>query len=358
MARATDGFSEVSGERIGAALGLVGQRAGATRPTSAGGAGSSRPSSWPGSPSRRVPGGWTSARGTGALTEAVLACCAPAEVVGVEPSDAFRAYAAEQVPDPRASFRAGDARALPVDDGGVRRRGLRAGAQLRPRPAGRAGRDAPRGPARRDGRRLRLGLRRRDAADDALLGRRRGARTRRPRPCTRRARFAFCRPDPLRGAVRRRGAAATSRSRAIVVPTDFARLRRLLDAVPRAAPAPAPAYAPSLDEADRAALRDAVRGRLPIADDGSIHLTARAWAVRGYGPRGFSRPRIPVIPPHGIDGRLRPGQGPARRRRLDAVPARPAPAGPAPAAAPAARGSRCWSPASLIPQSGRWRRGS
>jgi ubiquinone/menaquinone biosynthesis C-methylase UbiE len=55
--------------------------------------------------------------GTGALTEAVLACCAPAEVVGVEPSDAFRSYAEKTVPDSRASFRSGDATALPVDDG-------------------------------------------------------------------------------------------------------------------------------------------------------------------------------------------------------------------------------------------------
>jgi hypothetical protein len=37
----------------------------------------------------------------------------------------------------------------------------------------------------------------------------------------------------------------------------------------------------SLGERDRSALRDALRARLPIADDGSIHLTARAWAVRG-----------------------------------------------------------------------------
>jgi hypothetical protein len=37
----------------------------------------------------------------------------------------------------------------------------------------------------------------------------------------------------------------------------------------------------SLRESDRAALRDALRARLPSADDGSIHLTARAWAVRG-----------------------------------------------------------------------------
>ena len=37
----------------------------------------------------------------------------------------------------------------------------------------------------------------------------------------------------------------------------------------------------SLDEEQRSALREAVRERLPTEDDGSIHLTARAWAARG-----------------------------------------------------------------------------
>lgn len=40
-------------------------------------------------------------------------------------------------------------------------------------------------------------------------------------------------------------------------------------------------YAMSLSEDTRAALRAALRARLPIAADGSIALTARAWAVRG-----------------------------------------------------------------------------
>jgi hypothetical protein len=36
----------------------------------------------------------------------------------------------------------------------------------------------------------------------------------------------------------------------------------------------------SLDEGARARLRDRVRERLPARPDGSIPLTARAWAVR------------------------------------------------------------------------------
>jgi hypothetical protein len=37
----------------------------------------------------------------------------------------------------------------------------------------------------------------------------------------------------------------------------------------------------SLDEGRRTALRERIRSILPIAEDGSINLMARAWAVRG-----------------------------------------------------------------------------
>ena len=48
---------------------------------------------------------------------------------------------------------------------------------------------------------------------------------------------------------------------------------------------PAPAYAMSLSAQHRAALRDHLRTTLPSAPDGSIHLTARAWAARGRPPK-------------------------------------------------------------------------
>jgi len=43
----------------------------------------------------------------------------------------------------------------------------------------------------------------------------------------------------------------------------------------------APAYAMKLPAAVREALRDRFRASLPMAEDGSIDLIARAWAVRG-----------------------------------------------------------------------------
>jgi hypothetical protein len=44
---------------------------------------------------------------------------------------------------------------------------------------------------------------------------------------------------------------------------------------------PAPAYCVALDDERRRALREALRELLPTKPDGSIHLLARAWAVRG-----------------------------------------------------------------------------
>jgi hypothetical protein len=44
---------------------------------------------------------------------------------------------------------------------------------------------------------------------------------------------------------------------------------------------PAPGYLGSLPDERQARLREIIRERLPIATDGSITLTCRAWAVRG-----------------------------------------------------------------------------
>jgi SAM-dependent methyltransferase len=48
---------------------------------------------------------------------------------------------------------------------------------------------------------------------------------------------------------------------------------------------PAPTYAMALDETARGSLRDRIRSRIPLQADGSICLTARAWAVRGTAVR-------------------------------------------------------------------------
>ncbi len=48
--------------------------------------------------------------------------------------------------------------------------------------------------------------------------------------------------------------------------------------------APAPGYCMSLREQRREALRDRIRTALPIRPDGTIHLIAQAWAVKGSVP--------------------------------------------------------------------------
>lgn len=56
--------------------------------------------------------------GNGAFTEALIARCAPAEVVAVDPSEGQLAFARKRPAASSARFRIGDAQALPFDDGG------------------------------------------------------------------------------------------------------------------------------------------------------------------------------------------------------------------------------------------------
>jgi len=95
-------------------------------------------------------------------------------------------------------------------------------------------------------------------------------------------RFPLCRPDALTAlfmAAGLRGVEVT----AIDVPTRFAHFDDYWQPF-LGGQGPAPAYTLSLDETARQRLRDRLRARLPAAADGSIVLTARAWAVRGTVP--------------------------------------------------------------------------
>jgi SAM-dependent methyltransferase len=92
-------------------------------------------------------------------------------------------------------------------------------------------------------------------------------------------RFPLCRPYPMKKAFASAGIAGTEIS-PIDIRTKFESFEDYW--VPfLGGQGPAPGYAMSLPEEERMLLRERLRERLPIAVDGSILLTARAWAIKG-----------------------------------------------------------------------------
>jgi SAM-dependent methyltransferase len=217
--------------------------------------------------------------GTGALSQAILAFAAPAEVVGVDPSESFVTYAAARAADPRARFIVGDARALPVSpaafDAAVA--GLALNFVPDPavavsemtravRPGGVVGAyvwDYAGG--------MELMRRFWDAAVE--LDPAAGALDEGPRFA------AICAPEALAGLFEAAGLRGVE-ARSIDVPTVF---RDFDDYwLPfLGGQGPAPAYMTTLGGDRRDALRGRLRASLPVAPDGTIRLVARAWAVRG-----------------------------------------------------------------------------
>ncbi|MFF7161354.1 class I SAM-dependent methyltransferase [Streptomyces sp. NPDC008086] len=95
-------------------------------------------------------------------------------------------------------------------------------------------------------------------------------------------RFRDCRPGPLHSLWTDAGLADVSTT-PIEVPTVFADFADLWDPF-LSGQGPAPGYVASLAPAARDRLREGLRARVPVAPDGSVPLTARAWAVRGVRP--------------------------------------------------------------------------
>jgi hypothetical protein len=92
-------------------------------------------------------------------------------------------------------------------------------------------------------------------------------------------RFPLCQPDPLAdlfGSARLHNVEV----RAIEVPTIFRDFDDYWSPF-LGGQGPAPGYAMSLSDKHRALLFEHIRAALPVGLDGSIELTARAWAVRG-----------------------------------------------------------------------------
>lgn len=92
-------------------------------------------------------------------------------------------------------------------------------------------------------------------------------------------RFPLCQPEPLRALFQDAGLRSVA-VRPINIPTVF---RDFDDYwLPfLGKQGAAPTYLATLDDTAREQIRERLRARLPAAADGSIALTARAWAIQG-----------------------------------------------------------------------------
>jgi SAM-dependent methyltransferase len=216
--------------------------------------------------------------GTGALTQTIVNDRKPKSVRGLDPSPAFIEHARTRVSSGRVRFEVGDAQALPIDpatfDAAVSglvlnfvTQPLRAVSEMARvvRPGGvvaayvwdYAGK-------------MELMRHFWDAAvalNPAAYELDEGRR------------FPICQPQPLTELFTQNGLHDIE-VHSIDVPTDFRDFDDYWSPF-LGGQGPAPGYAMSLSEERRGVLRDHIRSRLPIENDGMIHLIARAWAIRG-----------------------------------------------------------------------------
>jgi SAM-dependent methyltransferase len=216
--------------------------------------------------------------GTGALTEAVAERCAPKRLVGIDPSAGFLDFAHQRLSHTGAELRQADAQDLPFAVVEFDR--VVSGLVLnfvpdQPRAAAEMARVA------RSGGEVALYVW--DYAGKMELMRyfwdAAVALDPRARELDEGRRFPICRPEPLRELFKEVGLTDVD-TRAIDVPTVFHDFDDYWTPF-LGGQAPAPGYCMSLSEEARAALRERLRASLPTRPDGSIHLIARAWAVRG-----------------------------------------------------------------------------
>jgi SAM-dependent methyltransferase len=214
--------------------------------------------------------------GTGALCAWIVNRCSPSSVVGVEPSDGFLKVARKNLAD-RAVFHQGSAAAIPLDDASVDV--VVSGLVLNFVPDQRAALAEMARVTRGDGTiaayvwdyagKMELMRVFWDAAvalypDSAKLDE--GIR------------FPVCNAEALEALFTSAGLNGPATT-AIDIPTLFASFDDYWQPF-LGGQGPAPAYVMSLDEPSRARLRDRIRERISVRADGSILLTARAWAVR------------------------------------------------------------------------------
>ena len=216
--------------------------------------------------------------GTGALSQTILQTASPTQVKGVDRSEGYVDYARQHVVDARVSFEIGDAQALGEPsasyDAAV------SGLVLNFVPAPEAMSTEMVRVTRTEGT---VAVYVWDYADKMEVMRYFWDAASALDPADNNldegVRFPICQPQPLSDLFRGAGLQAVE-VRAIDIPTVFKDFDDCWTPFLGGQGA-APAYAMSLSEERRILLREHLRSRLPIEADGSIHLIARAWAVRG-----------------------------------------------------------------------------
>jgi SAM-dependent methyltransferase len=216
--------------------------------------------------------------GTGALTQAILAEQAPRLVVGCDRSPGYVAVAQRQTPDDRVRFTVAELPELPRLPDGFD--AVVSGLVLNFLPSPADGVAAMAARARRHGtvaayvwdyaagmELMRIFWDTAVALDAAARGLDEGVR------------FSVCRAEAL-GALFAGAGLRNVSVHPIVVPTVFRDFDDFWMPF-LSGQGPAPGYAMSLSPEGQARLRDAIRRRLPTTADGTIPLTARAWAVKG-----------------------------------------------------------------------------
>ena len=219
--------------------------------------------------------------GTGALSQTILTHAAPELVHGIDPSEGYLAVARQQVGDACARFEQGDARHLPVETATYD--AVVSGLVLNFIPDLWAGL-AEMVRVTKPGGTVAAYVW--DYAGKIELMRYFWDAAVALKPEDREfdegRRFPMCQPEPLQNLFTEAGL-SDAEVRALDVPTHFQDFDDYWSPF-LGGQFPAPDYAMSLSEESRVVLREQIRAALPIEEDGSIRLIARAWAVRGRRP--------------------------------------------------------------------------
>ena len=216
--------------------------------------------------------------GTGALSQTILELANPKKVKGIDRSEGYVEFLLSHVNDPRMEFEVGNAQTLPFgrETFDVAVSGLVLNFVPQPNQMiAEMARVVPRGGN--------VALYVWDYAGKMQMMRHFWnavtALDQAARDLDEGKRFPICNPNSLKNLFQNAGLSEVE-VHPIDIPTDFKDFNDYW-APFLGGQGPAPGYAMSLNEEQRARLRQRIYNSLPFALDGSIPLTARAWAVRG-----------------------------------------------------------------------------